>query len=232
VSSDEVKASGEMLEEMNRLWTIAKAFSTTAHDVNNALQVISGSAELLATRTDLDPVVQRRVEAVRVQAEKAAATIDRLLTYTRAVPGSLQRLDLAAMVETAVAMRACSLGRARVGVAVARSDDQPYWVAADSPKLLQLLLDLLLSFETLLTGRPEASIGFQFDRKPGVVRVTVKGTAVARAEEPSFSARLAVEHAVGGALWAAARLAAGQSWAYALEEHEGSAVSTLAIRGA
>lgn len=72
----------DALQEINRLWTIVRVFSNTAHDVNNALQVIAGSAELLEAR-DLDSAVRRRVETIRVEAAKAAITINRLLTYAR-----------------------------------------------------------------------------------------------------------------------------------------------------
>jgi hypothetical protein len=44
----------ESLEEINRLWTIARAFANTAHDVNNALQVIAGNAEFASTQA-LEP---------------------------------------------------------------------------------------------------------------------------------------------------------------------------------
>jgi len=42
---------------LNRLATIARLVAGAAHEVNNALQVIGGSAELLQNRTDL-PVRQ------------------------------------------------------------------------------------------------------------------------------------------------------------------------------
>ena len=53
----------EALQEVNRLWTIARAFSNTAHDVNNALQVIAGSAELIEAR-ELDPALRDRKSVV------------------------------------------------------------------------------------------------------------------------------------------------------------------------
>lgn len=157
--------SDDTLDEINRLWTVVRAFSNTAHDVNNALQVIAGSAELLEAR-DLDPAVRRRVETIRHETGKAAAAVDRLLTYARAPRQPAQRLDLWTLVESAVGMRLASVGRGRVNLSVDRQAPGAVWIAAEAAKVLQAVIDLLLVAEDRVTGRRNARI---------VVRVTAEG---------------------------------------------------------
>ena len=145
--------SDEALEEVNRLWTIVRAFSNAAHDVNNDLQVIGGSAELLERR-ELDPAVRRRVEAIREQAVAAAATINRLLAYSRAEPAAPGPIELSQVVTAAVAMRRSSLSRARIGIDV-ESVPEPCWAVADGGGPAPGLLDILLAAEAMAKASSE-----------------------------------------------------------------------------
>jgi signal transduction histidine kinase len=165
----------QALEEINRLWTVARIFSSTAHDVNNALQVISGSAELLEARQDIDATTLRRAQAIRGQAARATEAIDRLLRYTRDTGGSVRTVDVAGIVEAAVAMRAFTLNRAQITIETERSDEEPYRAAVDPPKILQLLLTLLLSFEQTLRSGSRGRITVRLDREPSLVVVTSTG---------------------------------------------------------
>jgi signal transduction histidine kinase len=169
----------EALQEVNRLWTIVRAFSNTAHDVNNALQVITGSAELLEAR-DLEPTLRRRIETIRIQAGRAAAIIERLLLYAREAPETCGTFDLAPLLESAVAMRACALNRARIGISIERSDSEPYWIAGDRNRTLQALLNVLLSAEETVKGR-DARIGVRLDRQAQAVALSVTAAAGAEA---------------------------------------------------
>ena len=145
-----------------------RAFSNAAHDVNNDLQVIGGSAELLERR-DLEPAVRRRVQAIREQAAAAAATINRLLAYSRAEPGTPGPIDVSQVVSAAVAMRRASLSRARIAIDVA-SVPEPCWAVADGGRTLQALLDVLLAAEAMARHRPNARV---------LLRVEPDGDAIA-----------------------------------------------------
>lgn len=146
-----------VLLAVNRLWTIARAFSNTAHDVNNALQVIAGSAELLEAR-DLDPAVRRRVETIRAEAGRAAVAIGQLLSYSRATPGAAQSIDVSAVVEDAVAMRAASASRRRVVVSFEPGDRSSRMAFADPAAATQIVLNLLLVAEDLVAGQQNARV--------------------------------------------------------------------------
>ncbi len=164
--------SDEMLEELNRLWTIVRAFSNTAHDVNNALQVIAGNAELLEAR-DLDAVTGRRVGVMRAESGKAATAINRLLTFARAARQPVQTLDVWPLLDSAVEFRLASLGRGRVTLAVDRTAPVPALISAEASRVLQLLLDVLFAAEDAVAGRAKARIDVMLHSGERDVRLRV-----------------------------------------------------------
>ena len=56
---------------LNRLTTLAKVLAGTAHDVNNALQIIGGSAELLEGHADLPEAARRALRRIQGQSARA-----------------------------------------------------------------------------------------------------------------------------------------------------------------
>jgi signal transduction histidine kinase len=163
----------DALEEVNRWWTVARAFSNTAHAVNNALQVVSGNAELLESAGGLDPAALRRVHAIHTQAGRAAVSVEGLLAYARATSQSPAALDLARILDAVVEMRSHSLSRARIIVEVSRPDDGSCIVWAPAGKLVQLLLNLLLMVEAHAAGSAEARMHISIERLPSQVRLLV-----------------------------------------------------------
>ena len=178
-----------------------------AHEVNNALQVISGSAELLEAR-DLDPSVQRRVEIIKAHAGKAAATINQLRSYSRQDPAVVETADLASLVEEAVAMCSYPLNRARVGLSVERSDRDPYAASVERKQTLRLFLNLLFAAEEACRSVDGGRISIRLGRGPQTAIVTMKASAggarpVSGSETPEPAAAVTTE----SELWAASQLA-------------------------
>jgi len=140
-----------VLAEVNRLWIIGRTYSSTAHAVNNALQVIGGRAELLVARTSPPPDFIDRVEVIRAQSQRAGTAIDTLLSYARAGTDP-QLTALEDLVQVTVAMRAHSLHRAGIALDVQL---QPAGGPLFLPRSVfqQLLLNLLLLIESRLVGR-------------------------------------------------------------------------------
>jgi hypothetical protein len=200
--------SGDTLVELNRLWTIAKIFSNTAHDVNNALQVISGSAELLGVRDDFDATTKRRVQAIRGQAERAAEAIDRLLKYVRGARDSgVQLVDIAALVQSVIALRAFTLNRAQIAVGVESDAGVSHRARVEPNKTLQLLLNLMLLLEEAVASGAAAGITIRLVSTPSTVVVSflgksdaagdVKATAVTSAADALIAdSRRAIAHRI------------------------------------
>lgn len=218
------------LEEINRLWTIVRAFSNTAHDVNNALQVIAGSAELLEGR-ELEPPVRKRVETIRSEAARAATTINRLLSYAQSQPALPQRIDLWPVVEGAVAMRAASANRSRIVLSLERSDATPCWASVDAARTTQALLDLLLAAEDVVARKKNARIVVAVKEAGAMVEVT----AVASCDEPAMVGADAAEQeelTAAAQIWTAGTLARSQGGAIRIENTANGSTLTLALPAA
>jgi hypothetical protein len=163
--------------DVNRWWTIARSVTNVAHDLNNALQVISGNVEMLQARTDLDEATERRLQTIAAQTMRAVETMEPLLGYARD-PSSVQdRVDLHALASVALSFRSVSLGRAGIKTPRIAPPAAPLYARIDPHAALQLLLNLLLQAERQVSGRPEASIFTAVQPDAGVVIVLVEGRA-------------------------------------------------------
>ena len=64
--------SPDELISLNRLTTVARTLAGTSHDLNNALQVIAGSAELLMQQDNVSDATRRAVDRIHQQTSRAA----------------------------------------------------------------------------------------------------------------------------------------------------------------
>ena len=141
----------EWFARANRLAIVTALLSTTVHEVNNALQVISGSAELLAPGATSD-VVARRSDAIGSQARRASALLAELSAFARDDTPEIERADLGQIARRALAMRQYTL--ARLNIQSGFEGDGAVRMAAARPRMvLQIVLNLLLNAERALTGR-------------------------------------------------------------------------------
>ena len=84
VTPSDSAPSREALLALNRSSTTAKLMSGAAHEVNNALHVISGTVELLAERQGLPPEIGSALERIQRQTVIAAEALASVLVFTRA----------------------------------------------------------------------------------------------------------------------------------------------------
>jgi signal transduction histidine kinase len=228
-----VAVDADALQEINRLRTVARILSNATHDLNNALQVIGGSAELLAMQTDLGPTAQRRIETIAAQTGRAASALDCLMSYTRPVAAERQTVDLETLLKVAIVLRDFSLHRARISVTVERAAPAPCRASVDRRLMLQVFLNVLLNAEEALKDRRDGSAAIR-------IRLERQGEAclVSFADNgPGFStqarARLADGAAVpsldaslsGIGLWVAARIAARHGGRLDLDPGPGASVT-------
>ena len=102
---------------LNRLATVARLVAGAAHEVNNALQVIGGSAELLQNRTDLPEPVQKTLTRIRDQAARAASAMTGVVALSRPQPdGAPIRWTSATSRHARSDLRRYSIGRADLTV--------------------------------------------------------------------------------------------------------------------
>jgi len=218
------------LVEINRLRVMARVVSNAAPDLNNALQIIGGSAEMLSTRLTIGPMEQRRVQGIATQTERISATLDLLSSVTRADDGRRQVVDLLTLVDDAVAMRAFSLGRARVSVTVDRPPEVSCAVPANRQRILQVCLNLLLNVEAALANQQGASVQIRVessDRDCSVV-FTDNGPGLGQEERSRLvnEAPPAMQPGLSGlGLWVSARIAAQHRGRLEADETEAAGTS-------
>jgi two-component system C4-dicarboxylate transport sensor histidine kinase DctB len=152
------------LQEINRLRIVGRVVSNAVHDVNNALQIISGGAELLGTKQSLGPVEQHRIQMIATQTDRVSAMLARLSSFTRPAAAGRQLVDLAELVDHAVGLCAFTLSRAHIAVTVEKAADAPYRASVDRRCILQVVLNLLLNAEAALTNWPNARLQIRLDR--------------------------------------------------------------------
>jgi two-component system C4-dicarboxylate transport sensor histidine kinase DctB len=161
----------EWLARANRLATVAALLSTTIHEVNNALQVISGSAEMLRPDT-LSDVLVRRSDAIGGQARRGSALLAELSTFARDDTSDSRRADVGQIGQRALAMRQYAL--ARLGIESAFEAHGPLRLTAARPQsVLQVVVNLLLNAECALTGRGPARIALTARQCQDRVELTV-----------------------------------------------------------
>ena len=168
---------------LNRLATIARLVAGAAHEVNNALQVIGGSAELLQNRTDLPDAVQKTLTRIRDQATRAAVAMTGAVTLSRAQPEGVHRLDLREVASRAVELRQYAIGRADLKVRL-QVPPTSQFVEGNRLHLLQAALNLIQNAEQALapqrTGLIQVEVADDGDHV--LIRVADDGPGVAAAD--------------------------------------------------
>ena len=143
---------------LNRLATIARLVAGAAHEVNNALQVIGGSAELLQNRTDLPEPVQKTLTRIRDQAARAASAMTGVVALSRAQPdGGTYLVDICDIAARAVELRRYSIGRADLTVQL-DVPSEPRLVTGHRLHLLQAALNMIQNAEQVLAPRRSGRI--------------------------------------------------------------------------
>ena len=169
---------------LNRLATIARLVAGAAHEVNNALQVIGGSAELLQNRTDLPEAVQKTLTRIRDQAARAASAMTGVVALSRAQPdGATYLVDLCDVATRAVELRRYSIGRADLTVQL-DVPPEPQFVTGQRLHLLQVALNMIQNAEQALTPRRSGRIRVEVvaDGEHVVLRVSDDGPGVPPAD--------------------------------------------------
>lgn len=178
----------------NRLITVARVLSATVHDVNNALQIIGGSAELLENQPALTESGHRATARIRAQAVRAAALLDELAALARSGGEGEARVSLRDVARQALGFRALMLRRAGLTLAFDADQAPAAVVLGRGGELLQAVINLLLDAEAALQGQPGGAITVQLTGEGGtaVLRIDDNGDE----KVPAAAGGLAMERLV------------------------------------
>ncbi|HEX8335578.1 MAG TPA: PAS domain-containing protein, partial [Pyrinomonadaceae bacterium] len=83
----EQRLERERAAQADKLRALGQLASGVAHDFNNALAAILGRAQLLRRAAEEDPGLRRGLDIILTAAEDAAATVRRIRSFARQLPG-------------------------------------------------------------------------------------------------------------------------------------------------
>jgi PAS domain S-box-containing protein len=140
----------ERLRRAERLETVGRLAGGIAHETNNQMSVILGSAQFILGRPDVPEPVRDDVEHIRRAAERTAGITQQLLAFSRRQVLQPQVLDLNALVRRAEPILRRTLGAS--SSLVVRAGGGLGRVKADPGQLEQVLLNLVLNARDAMPG--------------------------------------------------------------------------------
>jgi len=129
----------DVLVALNRSATTARLMSGVIHEVNNALQVISGTVELLQTRPDVPPSMNPALERLSKQTARAAQVLSQVLVFTRGSVVDMGRVNLRDVAEHSLELRAFSIKRASLTSKLVAAENERFNVMGNRALLQQAL---------------------------------------------------------------------------------------------
>lgn len=171
---DDLRRMQQQLVETEKLSAIGQLVSGVAHELNNPLATIMGTAELFAEH-DLPATVRPMVGRIQRESARAARIVRSLLMFSRRHRPEIGWHDLGAIVAEVVDLRASDC-RARDIALLTDVDPRMPLVRVDQHQLHQVLLNLVTNAEQALAelnrpGRIVVRTGY--DATAGCVHLEV-----------------------------------------------------------
>jgi two-component system cell cycle sensor histidine kinase/response regulator CckA len=135
---------------------IGRLAGGVAHDFNNILTAILGSADLLSIMLEPDDPRWAEADAIKRAADRGAGLTKRLLAFSRPQGAAVTPIDLVSVVRNMEPMlRRLVLDKITIGVSASRL---PILVRADESALSQIVLNLIINARDAMPDGGTASI--------------------------------------------------------------------------
>lgn len=141
----------EQVVRSERLSAIGELVSGVAHEMNNPLQSIIGTLDVLLNQPT-DPTTRTDLERAQREAGRAGRIIRNLLTFARRSPDERLLVDLNEIVQAAVNVRAYELEIAGISTAEDYASNLPL-VLANREAIQQIVANLIVNAQQAMTGR-------------------------------------------------------------------------------
>jgi PAS domain S-box-containing protein len=133
----------DQLRQAQKMDAIGRLAGGVAHDFNNVLTAILGSADLLSLMLEPDDPKWAEADAIKRAADRGAALTKQLLAFSRPHRGAATVVDLVAIVDQMEPMlRRLVLDKIAIRVT---SNRRPILVRADETALNQIVLNLVIN---------------------------------------------------------------------------------------
>ncbi len=148
------------LRESERLLSLGRMAGGVAHDFNNILAAIGGSAELLSLSPRVGAAEREHTARIAGSVDRAAALVRQLLDFTGRGRRRLERISLGKRIEDSARILAAGLSK-ETSLEI-RIRDHPY-LNVDSAQFDQLVVQLVQNAERAYVGKP-GTIRVELDR--------------------------------------------------------------------
>ncbi|HZR23047.1 MAG TPA: ATP-binding protein [Vicinamibacterales bacterium] len=139
----------EQVVRSERLSAIGELVSGVAHEMNNPLQSIIGTLDVLLNQPT-DPVTRSDLERARREAGRAGRIIRNLLTFARKSPEERLLVDLNEVVQSAVNVRAYELEIAGIKIREEYAPNLPL-VLANREAIQQIVANLVVNAQQAMS---------------------------------------------------------------------------------
>jgi PAS domain S-box-containing protein len=142
--TDELKLRDQLVQS-ERLAAIGELVAGVAHEINNPLQTIVGSVELMMDDT-ASPAVRKDLEVVRREATRAGQIVRNLLSFVRRSAPDRSVADLHEIVRATIELREYHLKQHNITI-VTVLDPRRAAVLVNREEIQRIVLNLLLNAE-------------------------------------------------------------------------------------
>jgi PAS domain S-box-containing protein len=225
---DQTRDLHHQLLQAEKLAALGQTISGVAHELNNPLATILSWAERLAQRHQ-DEAVQRGLQIILNESERAAKIVRSLLTFARKRHSTRTMVDLNQIVRQTLALRAYDQRVSNVAVIEALAAGLPQ-VFADPHQLQQVLLNLIINAEqAMLTAAGRGTLLIRSwhdaDRDAVIVEVNDDGPGVPEEMQPKIFDPFFTTKEVGKGT------GLGLTVVYAILQEHGGRISVRSVAG-
>lgn len=171
----------EQLRNTEKMVALGELVAGVAHEINNPLTGISAFAQLLMEE-ELTADQLESVTLIKHESDRAKGVINDLLLFARKSPRDSGPVNVNAVIEQTVRLRAYPLRNAKVTVQLDLDASRPE-VSGDGQKLQQVLLNIVSNAEHAMQDRPERTLTLRTVREGDRVVITATDTGCGMNEE-------------------------------------------------
>jgi PAS domain S-box-containing protein len=192
--SDDVRLR-EQLVRSERLSAIGELVSGVAHEINNPLQSVIGTVELLLGESH-EPRVRGDLERAKFEAGRAGRIIRNLLAFVRRSPAERLLTDVNEIVQATISVREYELAQSSIELRQHYGSNLPV-VLANRDEIQQVILNLVMNAQRAMVdahGRGTLTVRTYNVGDQAVVEITDDGPGISpdvagRIFEPFFTTK-------------------------------------------
>jgi signal transduction histidine kinase len=167
----EERVKQERLHLTDRLASIGEMAAGIAHELNNPLTGVIGLSQLLLDE-EMSDRAKEDLKLIYSEAQRAAAVIKKLLTFARQHPTERKAVQINAVVEDVLSLRAYEQKVNNIRVTT-RFDDHLPEIVADPFQMQQVFLNIVLNAEqAMIEAHKEGTLTVTTERVDGNIKVS------------------------------------------------------------